>query len=96
MAFARRLEGHSHNINHHVHSDALFKLPRSVRSSRNSDAAGTAALVSLRGHNLVVERAQLKAKSAPGIEMVCGRDSPSDTLARTDRPVLLKGRCSNN
>lgn len=28
--------------------------------------------------------------------MVRGRHSPSDTLARANRPVLLKSRCSDN
>lgn len=96
MAFARKFKGHIHNINHHCHSDASFELRYFVRASRNSDTARTAALISLCGNNLIVERAQLKAKFAPGIEMVCGSDSPSNTLACTDRPVLLKGRCSDN
>ena len=96
MAFARKFKGHIHNINHHCHSDASFKLRYFVHASRNSDAARTAALISLCGNNLIVERAQLKAKFAPGIEMVGSGDSPSNTLACTDRPVLLKGRCSDN
>lgn len=84
MALARKFEGHIRYINHHCHSDALFKRRYSVRASRNGDATRTAALISLCGNNLIVERAQLKAKFAPGIEMVCGSDSASNTLACTD------------
>lgn len=63
---------------------------------RNGNRRRSTALVSLSGHNLVVELTQIHAKSCPGVEMIGGGDSSTNTSALADGPVLVEGRSALN
>lgn len=67
-----------------------------LRCGGDSDISRATALVPLRGHNLVVMRAQLQPSLAPRIKVVLDRDSPSDALLLTHAPVLVECSCSLN
>ena len=55
---------------------------------RHRDAGGAAALVPLRGHNLIIERPQTQSKLLPRIKMICSGDGPTNSLAGPHGKVL--------
>lgn len=57
----------------------------------DDDVGGTAAVVSFRRDDLVVEGAESEASCGPRSVVVSGRDGAARAVALTDRPVLVEG-----
>lgn len=62
-----------------------------ARASADGDVGGSAALVSLRGDDLVVEGTHLEASGLPGVEVVGGGDGSAGAVGLPDGPELSKG-----
>lgn len=65
-------------------------------SLRNSNTTTSTTLIALRGNNLIIIRPHLQSQVSPSIEMIRRRDFASHTFTRANRPILLKGRGTNN
>ena len=72
----------------------ISQRPVGQRLTKQSPSKTHYSLIPLRRHNLVVERAQLHSETGPGVEMVCGGDSPTRALELAHGPVLIEGRRS--
>lgn len=65
-------------------------------SLRNSNTTTSTTLIALCGNNLIIIRPHLQSQVSPSIEMIRRRDFASHTFTRANRPILLKGRGTNN
>jgi hypothetical protein len=66
-------------------------LPETNRLGLDGDGTVTAALVTLRGHNLVVVGAEREASLGPGVEVGADIDRARGAVALADGPELVKG-----
>lgn len=60
-------------------------------SLSDGDVGGPAAVVTLRGDNLVVVCTHLETGSSPSAEVVASGDGAGCTVRLADRPVLVEG-----
>lgn len=57
----------------------------------DGDGGGSAALVSLSGHNLVVVAAELETGLSPSVEVGLNIDGSANTVVGADGPELVEG-----
>lgn len=71
-------------------STALAGQSRALLTG-DSDGGATAALVSFRGDDLIVESTQVHAQASPGVEVIRGGDRATGPLVLANGPVLVEG-----